>query len=483
MFVDSYDVVFLGGAKEILSKFLAFNSGAVFSAEGFCWPDASLREKYPELEGKKYLNSGGFIGFAPEIYKIVTHSFIKDTDDDQLFYTKIYLDEQMRELLNIRLDSRAQIFQNLNGAVGDVNLTYDGAYPKVKNNAYGTYPIVIHGNGPSKVVLNSLANYVAGAWKNGEGCLVCGDRRELNKDEEKLPKVGVGIFVEEATPFFSEFLEKFLALDYPKSRMSLFIHRGGDWHNEELRTFLADEVHAYTMVEVKSVDDLAEWKARSAAQQSCLANDCEYYLNLDSRAHLTNTKVLQHLIAKDRLFIAPLVLRSGQAWSNFWGALSSEGFYARSHDYMEIIKGEKRGIWNVPFVSEVYLIKASVFSKTPPSYVNGALDPDMAFCKNLRNRGIFMWVDNLEEFGFLINTENFDPKRIHPDLYEIFENQRPWEERYIHKQYKDVFRNNSNVLLQPCPDVYWFPIVSPMFCRHLIETMEAFGQWSDGTNK
>lgn len=35
---------------------------------------------------------------------------------------------------------------------------------------------------------------------------------------------------------------------------------------------------------------------------------------------------------------------------------------------------------------------------------------------------------------------------------------------------------------QPCPDVYWFPIVSPIFCRHLIETMEAFGQWSDGSN-
>lgn len=58
MFVDSYDVIFTGSATEILSRFSEFAAGAVFSAEGFCWPDASLSKQYPEAEGKKYLNSG-----------------------------------------------------------------------------------------------------------------------------------------------------------------------------------------------------------------------------------------------------------------------------------------------------------------------------------------------------------------------------------------------------------------------------------------
>lgn len=151
----------------------------------------------------------------------------------------------------------------------------------------------------------------------------------------------MGIFVERVTPFFPEFLEKFLALDYPKSRMSLFIHRDGDWHNEELREFLSNEVKEYAKVEVKSSDDLIEWKARNTAlyvyslkwilkksttvhiilliltniicnqlflcisffnislnpsclfysSQYCLDNECEYYLNLDAQAHLTNKKV------------------------------------------------------------------------------------------------------------------------------------------------------------------------------------------------
>lgn len=35
----------------------------------------------------------------------------------------------------------------------------------------------------------------------------------------------------------------------------------------------------------------------------------------------------------------------------------------------------------------------------------------------------------------------------------------------------------------PCPDVYWFPVVSEKFCWELIEEVEHYGQWSDGTNK
>ena len=46
-----------------------------------------------------------------------------------------------------------------------------------------------------------------------------------------------------------------------------------------------------------------------------------------------------------------------------------------------------RGIWNVPYISVCYLIKRSgvVDKKTRPSFISGLLDPDMAFCENMRN--------------------------------------------------------------------------------------------------
>ncbi len=119
MFTDSYDVVLLEEPEVILDKFSKFEARVVFGAEGFCWPDANLEQDYPPVEfGKRFLNSGGFIGYAKDIYAIVTAKEIDDKDDDQLYYTKLFLDKDFREEHQIKLDHKSEIFQNLNGASG-----------------------------------------------------------------------------------------------------------------------------------------------------------------------------------------------------------------------------------------------------------------------------------------------------------------------------------------------------------------------------
>jgi hypothetical protein len=40
----------------------------------------------------------------------------EEEEDNQLFYTKIYLDEGKRKELSIQIDHRSQLFQNLNEA-------------------------------------------------------------------------------------------------------------------------------------------------------------------------------------------------------------------------------------------------------------------------------------------------------------------------------------------------------------------------------
>lgn len=42
------------------------------------------------------LPPSGFIGFAPTIHQIVRQWKYKDDDDDQLFYTRLYLDPGLR---------------------------------------------------------------------------------------------------------------------------------------------------------------------------------------------------------------------------------------------------------------------------------------------------------------------------------------------------------------------------------------------------
>lgn len=38
----------------------------------------------------------GFIGYARDIYEIITYRAVDDTEDDQLFYTNIFLQPELR---------------------------------------------------------------------------------------------------------------------------------------------------------------------------------------------------------------------------------------------------------------------------------------------------------------------------------------------------------------------------------------------------
>lgn len=116
----SYDVIFLGALSTIVERFLHTGARVLFSAEAYCWPDKSLAVHYPPVSrGKRYLNSGGFIGYASDVYAILDTAIIKDEDDDQLFYTNAYLHDELRARHKMKLDHKSEIFQNLNGAVGE----------------------------------------------------------------------------------------------------------------------------------------------------------------------------------------------------------------------------------------------------------------------------------------------------------------------------------------------------------------------------
>lgn len=59
-----------------------------------------------------------FIGYAANIFNILSSQTVKDTEDDQLFYTNAYLNKDLREKNGIKLDHKSNLFQNLHGNVG-----------------------------------------------------------------------------------------------------------------------------------------------------------------------------------------------------------------------------------------------------------------------------------------------------------------------------------------------------------------------------
>lgn len=71
---------------------------------------------------------------------------------------------------------------------------------------------------------------------------------------------------------------------------------------------------------------------------------------------------------------------------------------------------------------------------------------------------------------------------MYDPLYVISFNRNDWEKRYLHENYS-LSLEEGFVPQQPCPDVFWFPIISDRFADELVAEMEAFGSWSDGTNK
>lgn len=92
MFTDSYDVMLLANPVDILRKFREFQSPIVFSAEKTCWPEPEKEKNYPDsITEYRFLNSGGFIGYADWILKLI-ETPIQDNEDDQYYYTMKYLD-------------------------------------------------------------------------------------------------------------------------------------------------------------------------------------------------------------------------------------------------------------------------------------------------------------------------------------------------------------------------------------------------------
>jgi len=150
LFVDAYNVILSQGPEFVLNKFESFKPARIiFGAEDVCWPDELLQYEYPLVESneKRFLNAAGFMGYASDIYEMISSA--ETIDNDQIFFSKLFLNE--REQRSIVLDKRADIFMNLNNALDEIALPVNGDEVYLHNSWTDSIPTVIRGNGPSKV--------------------------------------------------------------------------------------------------------------------------------------------------------------------------------------------------------------------------------------------------------------------------------------------------------------------------------------------
>lgn len=156
LFLDGYDTLVLADEKAILGRFLALNIPLVVSAETFCHPFWHLAPHYPQTaSGRfKYLNSGGYIGYAGYIKNILKEiTPLPNTTDDQGILTVFYLYHPHL----LALDHNCNLFLTLFQVEEDQICIQD---EKVRCIETGTFPCIIHGNTISKWLYQKIYDQI-----------------------------------------------------------------------------------------------------------------------------------------------------------------------------------------------------------------------------------------------------------------------------------------------------------------------------------
>lgn len=82
---------------------------------------------------------------------------------------------------------------------------------------------------------------------------------------------------------------------------------------------------------------------------------------------------------------------------------------------------------------------------TRPNYIYNLLDADMAFCTNMRNNDVYLYVTNRLDWGHLVTVDNFETTHLNNEMYEIQNNRWDWEKRYLHVNYSQNLDVNVTV--------------------------------------
>jgi hypothetical protein len=152
MVIDGYDILITSNEQDIINNYNKItnnNNKIVFSSEKGCWPDINLESQYPpSATSYKYLCAGAYIANIGLLKKLfIDNKYIFDLNieelnriDDQLFFTKIFLNNKN----DIILDYNNNIFNSMYNGLNDLEFKNNKWY----NNITNTYPIIFHANGP-----------------------------------------------------------------------------------------------------------------------------------------------------------------------------------------------------------------------------------------------------------------------------------------------------------------------------------------------
>jgi hypothetical protein len=133
---------------------------------------------------------------------------------------------------------------------------------------------------------------------------------------------------------------------------------------------------------------------------------CDYTIMVNPSCIINNPNTIQRLIESDKKIIAPKLKAPGDnPYANFWRDIDDNDWYQQTEDYLDIVNDKTVGVWNCPHISDFVLIRKDFVEGCISKFENGYTQERgdyMTFCKNLRNSGDFVYIDNQENYGHLI---------------------------------------------------------------------------------
>ncbi|XP_023300463.2 glycosyltransferase 25 family member [Lucilia cuprina] len=192
---------------------------------------------------------------------------------------------------------------------------------------------------------------------------------------DEVPTVVVALMVRNKAhvlPLFLSYLER---QDYPKERMSLWIH--SDYNTDNSIEILTEwlqhveplyhKVHKVLDSETQRHQNESspfDWprarfehliSLKEQAKREAKQNWADYIFYLDADVLLTEPHTLTHLVELRLPIVAPMLLSEG-LYSNFWCGMSPDYYYLRTDLYQDIYNVNREGIFQVPMIHSAVLI-------------------------------------------------------------------------------------------------------------------------------
>ena len=233
-------------------------------------------------------------------------------------------------------------------------------------------------------------------------------------------------------PHYLQCIER---LQYPKELMTVYINTNDnvDQTEEILREWMQEHERTYHEIIFESshhtLDDSTphEWTVQRLKILGLIRNrslemakqlKCAYYFVVDCDNFIA-PRTLKVLIDKKKPIIAPMLYsipEPNDPNSNFFYAVTKDGYYTDHPDYYRILSREWIGTFPVPLVHCTYLIDASYLDLL--SYTGDTDEYEfIIFARNARNNLVDQYICNEEIFGTNLNfyrkmTLNEEAERV-----------------------------------------------------------------------